>query len=74
MPENSIPYYLVNAQLTKNINKFSIYIGCENILDERQENPIISAENPFGKYFDTSNTYGPTKGREIYIGLTFIPN
>ena len=46
-----------------------MYIGCENILNFKQKNPIINWQEPFGEYFDTSNIWGPTKGREFYFGF-----
>lgn len=70
-PKKSNPYSLINAQFTKTWKKFDVYIGCENILDFRQEKPIIGWENPFGDSFDTSNVWGPTRGREFYLGLRF---
>ena len=53
-------------KLSKNTD---IYFGCENITNFRNEKQIISWENPFGQYFDTSAAWGPTKGRELYLGL-----
>lgn len=70
-PDFSQPYSIVNAQLTYNFKKFEMYAGCENIFDFRQEQPILSWQNPFGPYFDTSSVWGPTRGREIYIGVRF---
>lgn len=70
-PDQSQPYTLFNAQFTKNWKKFEAYIGCENILDFRQNQPIIGWQNPFGPYFDTSSVWGPTRGREVYIGIRF---
>ncbi|RPI19613.1 MAG: TonB-dependent receptor [Ignavibacteriae bacterium] len=72
LPEESEPYILMNAQLNKNFDKFEIYAGVENLLNFKQDNPIISAENPFGQYFDTSLNWGPTKGREYYAGFRFL--
>ncbi|NJK85873.1 MAG: hypothetical protein HC906_07790 [Bacteroidales bacterium] len=48
-----------------------LYAGIENLLNFRQDKPIISWQNPFGPYFDTSSVWGPTKGREFYAGLRF---
>jgi len=48
-----------------------VYFGWENIHDFRQERPIISWQNPFSSYFDTSNVWGPTKGREFYVGVRY---
>ena len=51
---------------------FEIYSGIDNLLNFTQNNPIISPDNPFGKYFDTSMIWGPTKGREFYLGVRFL--
>ena len=64
-------YMLVNAQFTYNLQKFELYAGCENIFDFRQLRPIIGWQDPFGQYFDTSSVWGPTRGRELYLGLRF---
>lgn len=70
-PDFSQPYTVVNAQFTYNFKKFEVYSGCENIFDFRQRQPIISWQNPFGPCFDTSSVWGPTRGREIYVGVRF---
>lgn len=72
LPSESKPYTLVNAQINKNFKYFELYAGVENLLNFKQENPIISADDPFGPYFDTSFIWGPTKGREVYAGFRFI--
>lgn len=69
--EYSDTYLLVNTQLTKNFKYFELYAGVENLFDFIQKNPIISPENPFGPYFDTSFVWGTTRGREFYIGFRF---
>ena len=70
-PDFSRPYALLNAQFTYNFPQIELYAGCENIFDFRQERPIISWENPFGRYFDTSSVWGPTRGREFYLGVRY---
>lgn len=70
-PDFSENYILVNAQFTYNLKKFELYAGCENIFDFRQKRPIIGWQDPFGQYFDTSSVWGPTRGRELYIGFRF---
>lgn len=70
-PDFSQPYTIVNTQFTYNFKKIEIYTGCENIFDFRQKQPIISWQNPFGPYFDTSSVWGPTRGREFYVGVRF---
>jgi len=70
-PQQSESYTMINAQFNKFFDFFELYAGVENILDFTQDNPIISAEDPFGQYFDTSYIWGPTKGREFYFGFRF---
>ena len=70
-PDFSKPYTIVNAQFTYTFSKFEVYTGCENIFDFRQLQPIVSWQNPFSPYFDTSSVWGPTRGRELYLGVRF---
>ena len=70
-PAESDPFAVFNAQINKNWESFEFYAGVENVFDYKQSNPIVSAENPFGQYFDTSFIWGPVKGREIYAGFRF---
>lgn len=72
--ESSSPYTVLNAQLTVSWKWFDFYGGCENIFDFRQKRPIVAWQDPFSPYFDTSNVWGPTRGREIYLGLRFKLN
>ena len=70
-PDFSKPYTIVNTQFTYNFKALELYVGIENIFDFRQRQPIISWENPFSPYFDTSSVWGPTRGREIYMGFRY---
>ena len=70
-PDFSNTYSTLNAQFTYSLKKWEWYLGCENIFDFRQERPIIGWQDPFGKYFDTSSVWGPTRGREFYLGIRF---
>ncbi len=72
LPTESKPYTLINMQLSKNFKYVELYAGVENLLNFKQDNPIISADDPFGPYFDTSFIWGPTRGREFYAGFRFI--
>ncbi|MFT7667263.1 MAG: outer membrane receptor for ferrienterochelin and colicins [Patiriisocius sp.] len=75
LPENSPSLGTLNAQITKVFSsKFEIYVGAENITDERQDNPILGAENPFGSNFDTTFVYGPIFGSNYYAGLRYNIN
>jgi hypothetical protein len=48
---------------------FHVYLGVENALDYKQQNPIVSGDRPFGSYFDASMVWGPIYGRMLYAGL-----
>lgn len=65
-------YSIVNAQFTHKLNNLDFYIGCENILNFTQKDPIISANDPSSPYFNTSNIWGPTRGRELYAGVRIL--
>ncbi|WP_111671388.1 TonB-dependent receptor plug domain-containing protein [Algoriphagus litoralis] len=64
-------FFLVNTQISRGFRWGSIYLGGENILNFRQENPIVDPSNPFGENFDASMTWGPIAGRMIYTGIRF---
>ncbi|AEE49643.1 TonB-dependent receptor [Haliscomenobacter hydrossis] len=68
-PDFSRAYAVTNVQFTKVWKKLDVYAGCENIFDFRQLRPIINWQNPFGEYFDTAFAWGPTRGRELYVGV-----
>ncbi|MDZ4808926.1 MAG: TonB-dependent receptor [Bacteroidota bacterium] len=68
-PDFSQPYTTVNAQFTYVFKNFEVYTGCENIFGFRQNQPIVSWQNPFSPYFDISSVWGPTRGREFYLGI-----
>jgi len=62
----------LNAQITRVFSpKFEVYLGGENIINVRQDNPIVSADNPFGTSFDTNYVYGPIFGSMYYAGLRY---
>ena len=62
----------LNAQITKVFSpKFEVYLGGENVTNVKQDNPIVSADNPFGPNFDTTFVYGPIFGSMYYAGLRF---
>ncbi|WP_028668649.1 TonB-dependent receptor [Runella zeae] len=59
----------INAQASRAFKKFEVYLGGENLANFRQPTPIINAQDPFGKYFDAGQTWGPVVGRVIYAGI-----
>ncbi len=48
-----------------------LYVGCENIANYMQDDPIISAMAPFSPEFNSSSVWGPLMGRKFYMGLRF---
>lgn len=69
LAKKSKSYFLLQAQITKKFRKFENYLGCENILNYTQKNPIVAADNPYGNNFDASMIYAPLEGRIIYFGM-----
>ena len=68
--EYSPTYFLMNTQLSYTAYEgLEFYIGGENIGNYTQENPIIGADDPFGKNFDASMNWGPVTGTMLYAGL-----
>ncbi|MDR1877436.1 MAG: TonB-dependent receptor [Flavobacteriaceae bacterium] len=65
---------VVFAQITKNSKRFDVYLGVENLLDYKQDDPIKYWNNdykglPFMPDFDASVVWGPIVGRKIYAGV-----
>jgi len=75
LPDYSPTVATVNAQVTKVFSpRFEVYLGGENIFNLRQNNPIVSADNPFGSSFDTTFVYGPIFGANYFAGLRYKIN
>lgn len=64
-------YPIFFAQVSRKVGKFDIYVGCENIGDYRQKDPILAADHPFSTDFNSMNVWGPLMGRKFYAGLRF---
>ena len=62
-------YPMFFAQVTRRFRGIDVYAGCENILNYMQDDPIISADSPFGRDFNASVVWGPLMGRKFYAGL-----
>lgn len=74
--EYSPDFYNVLGQITyltkvKQAN-IHFYVGVENALGYKQQNPIVASDVPFSKYFDASMVWGPIYGRMLYGGLRFF--
>lgn len=72
LPEYSPTYCILNAQVTKKFRHWEVYVGGENLLNYKQQNPIISAENPFGENFDATVVYAPITGIMGYVGVRYV--
>ncbi len=64
-------YPMFYGQVSHRIGQWDIYVGCENILNYMQHNPIIAADKPFSPDFNSSVVWGPLMGRKFYIGARF---
>ena len=64
-------YPMLFAQVSRRIKKWEIYVGCENILNFKQKEPIISACDPYSSSFNSSLIWGSLMGAKAYIGVRF---
>lgn len=71
-------YPIFFAQVSHKMGKFDVYVGCENIGDYVQKDPITvdghafrPGDNPFQTSFNSSSVWGPLMGRKFYIGMRF---
>ena len=72
LADRSPDFVQVNGQISKSWQeRFDVYMGVENLLNFRQNNPILGADEPFGPYFDSSLIWGPIFGRMIYTGIRY---
>ena len=68
--DNYSPRYpMFYAQVSRKLGKFDLYVGCENIADYIQKDPILNAQNPYSAAFNSMNVWGPLMGRKFYIGM-----
>lgn len=62
---------MLSAQITHVYKQFDFYLGGENLLDYRLDNPIIDVQNPFSERFDATRVWAPILGINIYAGIRF---
>ncbi len=75
LPDITPTVATINAQVTKVFSKsFEVYLGGENLTNEKQSDPILNSENPFEPTFDTTFVYGPIFGVSYYAGLRYKLN
>lgn len=46
------------TQIARKFNKWEMYVGAENMFNFKQENPVMSASNPFLPGFDATMVWG----------------
>jgi len=69
--DRSPAYATLNAQITRVLGAWEIYLGGENLSGTLQQRQILSPDDPFGPYFDASMIWGPTNMQMAYFGLRF---
>lgn len=62
-------YFQLQAQLTREFRRFSIYLGGENLTNYKISEPIQQAHNPWSGGFDATQIWGPVSGAMAYIGI-----
>lgn len=62
-------YFQLQAQLTREFRRFSIYLGGENLTNYKISEPIKQAHNPWSRGFDATQIWGPVSGAMAYIGI-----
>jgi outer membrane receptor for ferrienterochelin and colicin len=72
LSEYAPTYCIMNAQVTKKFRKWELYVGGENLLNYKQKDPIIDAQNPFSDNFDATVVYAPITGIMGYVGVRVI--
>lgn len=65
-------YAIANAQVTRRIGRWSIYLGGENLGGYVQDNPIVDPQNPYRDNFDAASVWGPIDGTKVYAGFKFL--
>ena len=66
------PWYpYLFGQVSYQWKQIKAYIGIENILNIKQANPIISAQDPQDPSFDATMVWGPITGINVYGGITY---
>ena len=67
------PWYpYVFGQFSHQFKQLKVYLGVENMLNYKQSNPIISADDPSDPSFDATMVWGPITGINVYGGFTYI--
>lgn len=64
-------YFQLQAQVTREFRKFSLYVGGENLTNYKIDNPILYSHHPWTSAFDATQVWGPVTGAMAYIGIRY---
>lgn len=64
-------YFQLQAQITREFRRFSLYVGGENLTDYTLRHPILGASDPWSAAFDATQVWGPVNGAMGYIGIRY---
>ena len=68
--ELSPVYPMFFAQVSYKVSNFTVYAGCENIGNFKQQKPIVVPEGgPYAPGFNSSMVWGPLTGIKGYVGI-----
>lgn len=68
----SLPaYFLLQAQVTREFRRWTVYAGGENLTGYRMKNPILNASDPWSPSFDATQMWGPAERGMYYVGVRF---
>ncbi|NVK26621.1 MAG: TonB-dependent receptor [Flavobacteriia bacterium] len=72
LDSQSPSYSMVHLQVNKRFGEeWDVYAGVENLLNYRQDNPILNTGDTGSRNFETNRVYAPIFGRMIYIGFYY---
>lgn len=64
-------YFQLQAQVTREFHRFSLYLGGENLTNYKIDDPIRHAHHPWSAAFDATQVWGPVTGAMAYVGVRF---
>ena len=67
-------FVIMNFQINKFYKKWNFYAGVENLTGYKQDNPILSADDPFSDDFDASMVWAPIIGQKFFVGIKYRIN
>ena len=62
-------YPMFFAQVSYKVSNFTVYAGCENIGNFKQDKPIVGGDKPYAPGFNSSMVWGPLTGIKGYVGI-----